>query len=162
MAKTTINSELQVTSTATFADHVNLSDTLVVTSTATFADHVEADSTLAVTNTATFSDHVYVEDIAIGGGQSITKFLGATVAHDAGSIAAHGEETFTATVTGVLVAGANIAVVSTPTNYQAELITTANVTADDVVTVRIHNTDNGGSIDPPSATFSIGVIHFAT
>lgn len=126
MAKTTINSELQVTSTATFAGHVD------------------------------------VEDIAIGGGQSITKFLGATVVHDAGSIAAHGEETFTATVTGVLVAGANIAVVSTPTNYQAELVTTANVTADDVVTVRIHNTDNGGPSDPPSATFSIGVIHFAT
>jgi hypothetical protein len=125
MAKTTINGEFQVTSTATFAGHVD------------------------------------IEDIAIGGGQSITKFLGATVTHDASSISAHDEETFTATVTGVLVAGANIVVVSTPTNYQAELITTANVTANDVVTVRIHNTDNGGSIDPPTATFNIGVIQFS-
>ena len=117
---------------------------------------------LEVTQTATFNAHVEAEDLTIGGGQSITKFLGATVTHDAGSISAHGEETFTATVTGVLLGGANIAFVSTPTNYEAELITTANVTADDEVTVRIHNTDNGGSINPAAATFSIGVIHFAT
>lgn len=100
--------------------------------------------------------------LTIGGGQPIMTFLGTTVTHDAGSIAAHGETTFTTTVTGVLVAGTNIALTSTPTNYQAELITTANVTADNEVTVRIHNTDNGGSIDPPEANFTIGVIHFAT
>lgn len=116
---------------------------------------------MSVTQTATFDDHVEVEDLSIGGGQSITKFLGTTVTHDAGSISAHSEATFTTTVTGVEVAGDSIVIVSTPTNYQAELITTANVTADDEVTVRIHNTDNGGSIDPPEASFSIGVIHFS-
>ena len=120
------------------------------------------NSELQVTQTATFNNHVEANDLSIGGGQSITKFLGATIAHDAGSIPAHDEETFTATVTGVLLDGLSIAIVSTPNNYSAPLITTAHVTADDEVTVRIHNTDNGGAIDPPTATFSVGVIHFAT
>lgn len=120
------------------------------------------NSELQVTQTATFNSHVEVDDLSIGGGQSITKFLGATIEHDCASIPSHGEETFTATITGVLLDDASIAIVSTPQNYQPELVTTANVTADDEVTVRIHNTDNGGSIDPPTATFSIGVINFAT
>jgi hypothetical protein len=75
---------------------------------------------------------------------------------DIGSIAAGVVSTFTITVTGAKVDMNQTVEIAAPSGLDAGLVWCGNVTADDTVTVRVHNT-TGGAIDPASATWGARV-----
>lgn len=75
---------------------------------------------------------------------------------DIGSIAAGAVEPFTITVTGAKVGTNQTVEISAPSALDAGLVWCGHVTADDTVTVRVHNT-TGGAIDPASGVWAARV-----
>ena len=114
MAKTTINSELEVTQTATFDGNVSISGGVAMTGTVTFSDNVNIAGGVTITETATFNSDVSISggvtatgtatfnsDVSIAGGVTITET--ATFNGDV-SIAGQVTVTGTATFNGKLAA----------------------------------------------------------
>ena len=79
-----------------------------------------------------------------------------TVTTDIGSISAGAIATFTIAVNGAKTASRHQVALSPPPTIEAGLTWCGFVSADDVVTVRVHNT-TGGAIDPAEATWGARV-----
>lgn len=75
---------------------------------------------------------------------------------DLGSIAAGAVSTFTITVTGCRVGKQQSVAVAGPPALEANLMAWGIVTADNTVTIRVHN-PTAGAIDPVSATWGCRV-----
>lgn len=79
-----------------------------------------------------------------------------TVTTDIGSISAGAIATFTIPVNGAKVDAQHQVALSPPSTIDSGLTWSGFVSADDVVTVRVHNT-TGGAINPASATWGARV-----
>ena len=112
---------------------------------------------LQVTQTTTFD-----AGCSIGGGHYMKKVFGVAHSQDVPTVTAQEVATFNVTITGILVADKNVTMVETPAGYDSRLIASGNVTADDTVTVRVHNVDNNTDLNPAVATFNIAVFEFST
>jgi hypothetical protein len=80
-----------------------------------------------------------------------------TATVDLGSIGAGGVATFTITVTGARADQQQQVALGPPSAIEAGLVWCGVVSADDTVTVRVHNT-TGSPIDPASATWGARVL----
>jgi hypothetical protein len=110
---------------------------------------------------AIFSGNLTASGTAtIGGGATVQKFLTATATLNFGSIAAHGEEELTITVTGAAVG--DVVSLGLPASVESDLTFHARVSASNTVTVRAHNSNQtgGAAIDPASASYRVMVTKF--
>ena len=80
-----------------------------------------------------------------------------TTTVDLGSISAGAVTTLTITVTGARIGKAQTVQVAAPSAIEAGLVWCGVVSADDTVTVRVHNT-TGGAINPVEATWGCRVM----
>lgn len=100
----------------------------------------------------------FTNGISIGGGATITKVLTSTAALNFPSVGSNGMAELTMTVTGA--AALDTVIMGAPAAFESGFTFVGFVSAANTVTVRIHN-NNGGSVDPVSATWRATVISHA-
>lgn len=134
---------------------INRTETALGSGSHNFADfQVSGVSRFSVSNAGNLTAS---GTLRVGGGTVVANILSATATLDFPSIATNDTHTLTITVTGA-VAGDSV-FLGVPAGLDAGLIFCASVTAEDTVTVRMHNS-SGGSVNPASGTFRATVIRF--
>ena len=200
MARTNLNSQLNVTQTSTFDGSVSIGGAVSVTGTATFNDQfaiVATDDTVSIvatgvsitgsttitgavaisgdtsiTGTVTISGNTAITgDVTITGdltgntlqlqspSDKLTQILTALEQINFGSVAGNAVATQNVIVSGAFLSSFNVVIVDTPDILNDAFIIDGVVTADDTVSLKLHNTSNGTET-AITATFQIAVLQF--
>ena len=173
----TFDGSLQVSGTATFSDQVAIvatNDTvsivatgISITGTTTITGKVciygnhDIEGDVTITGTVTISSGgLRADTIKVGDTERVTKIHKGTQQYYGGNISGNSVATFNITVTGLSLANFNVIVIDTPDILNSAFIADGVVTADDIVSVKIHNTSNG-TVEAITATYHVLGIELA-
>lgn len=140
MAKTTINSELAVTQTATFNSDVSIAGEVTVTGTATFNGKLAAGS------------------FQLNGGGVVDIFQ--QYAYEVPAVTVTSGETYSVTFTATGVSEGDFTFTQTPDGQNDDLISTAYVDAADVVKLKVHNVNKNNDRATTTETWAFLAISF--
>ena len=178
----TLGGSLDVTGTTTFNDQVAIvatNDTVSIVATGvsitgstTITGAVQINGDTTITGTVTISGSIYVAATASFQGEiscnsiqlpspsdKITDMLTQTSQINFGSVAGGAVATIGVVVTGALLSSFNVVIVDTPDILNDAFIVDGVVTADDTVSLKLHNTSNGTE-NAITATYKIAVLQF--
>jgi hypothetical protein len=178
----TLGGSLDVTGTTTFNDQVAIvatNDTVSIVATGvsitgstTITGAVQINGDTTITGTVTISGSIYVAATASFQGEiscnsiqlpspsdKITDMLTQTSQINFGSVAGGAVATIGVVVTGALLSSFNVVIVDTPDILNDVFILDGVVTADDTVSLKLHNTSNGTE-NAITATYRIAVLQF--
>jgi len=140
MAKTTINSELAVTQTATFNSDVSIAGEVTVTGTATFNGKLAAGS------------------FQLNGGGVVDIFQ--QYAYEVPAVTVTSGETYSVTFTATGVSEGDFTFTQTPDGQNDDLISTAYVDSADVVKLKVHNVNKNNDRATTTETWGFLAISF--
>ena len=115
---------------------------------------------LQVTQTATFDAHVTANSLIVNGGDRMNDVQFNSYTIDFPSIAGNSTTTVTQAFSGVVVANNNFTSIELPIGIDDVIVGSAHVSADDVVTIHLHNTGST-AVDPASGVYKVLVMTFA-
>jgi len=141
MAKTTINSELAVTQTATFNSDVSIAGEVTVTGTATFNGKLAAGS------------------FQLNGGGVVDIFQ--QYAYEVPAVTVTSGETYSVTFTATGVSEGDFTFTQTPDGQNDDLISTAYVESANVVKLKVHNVNKNTDRATTTETWGFLAISFA-
>ena len=145
---------VSITGTTTITGKVAISGDTFTTGTVTISGNINASGTVTITGDLSCTS------LQLIGSDRLTDVLTKTEQIRFGNIAGNAVGNYSCTLAGVVLADFNAILVDTPDILNDAFIVQGVVTADDTVSLKLHNTSNG-TVEAITATFKVVAFQFS-
>lgn len=145
---------VSITGTTTITGKVTIQGDTFTTGTVTISGNINASGTVTITGDLSCTS------LQLIGSDRLTDVLTKTEQIYFGNIAGNGVGTYNCSIAGVILSNFNSILVDTPDILNDAFIVQGVVTADDVVSLKLHNTSNA-TVEAITATFRVVAFQFS-